>query len=188
MKSRPTLTSSLSPSEFKEFYWEKKELIAFCKKEALPTSGGKIELTERIAFFLETGKTLPSKTKEKSGARDSSSEITLTTPVINYNNDAITREFFKSYLGEKFKFNHFLREFAKQTNDGSLTYEDLVEGYKQSLSNPKKTIDPQFQYNQFCRDFYANEKGKTKADLAKAWQLVRSAPGDATYAHYLELI
>ena len=71
-----------------------------------------------------------------------------------------------------------------------LTYGDLVEGWldeEEKKKNPdyKSIIGKQFQYNQFQRDFYAAEKGKSREALNKAWKLVRDTPGPATYAHYL---
>ena len=43
---------------FRNFYYLKQELVDFCRENALPVSGGKIELTDRIACFLDTGKVL----------------------------------------------------------------------------------------------------------------------------------
>ena len=63
---RPILNTQLDSKTFKEFYYLKEELVNFCRENNLPTSGGKIELTERIAYFLDTGKVLPpTKTKRK---------------------------------------------------------------------------------------------------------------------------
>ena len=56
---RPILNTQLDSKTFKEFYYLKEELVNFCRENNLPTSGGKIELTERIAYFLDTGKVLP---------------------------------------------------------------------------------------------------------------------------------
>lgn len=49
---RPILNTQLDSKTFKEFYYLKEELVNFCRENNLPTSGGKIELTERIAYFL----------------------------------------------------------------------------------------------------------------------------------------
>ena len=55
MSGRPNLDNSLDSKTFKEYYYLKEELVNFCRKNNLQTTGGKIELTERIANFLETG-------------------------------------------------------------------------------------------------------------------------------------
>ena len=49
---RPELTRTVDAATFKNFYWDKKELVSFCKSNALPYSGGKIELTQIIEVFL----------------------------------------------------------------------------------------------------------------------------------------
>ena len=56
MKSeRPNLDKELDGKTFRSFYYLKEELTDFCRKNGLPATGGKIELTDRIACFLDTG-------------------------------------------------------------------------------------------------------------------------------------
>ena len=77
MEERPNLDIKLDSKTFKEYYYLKEELIDFCKKNQLQTTGGKIELTERIAKFLATGeRTSRSHTIRKS---NNIGEITLDT-------------------------------------------------------------------------------------------------------------
>ena len=192
---RPHLTKSLDSVTFKSFYWEKKELLAFCVENKIPTKGTKLELSDRVEYFLNTGSIQPVRDQIKGAwSRDSAHVITLDTPVINYKNDAATKGFFVAQLGDKFRFNEYLRQFAKIANmDGSLTYGDLVTGWLQSEANKKQVsqkspIGKQFQFNQFQRDFYAAEKGKTRQQFLDAWKLVRSIAGPATYEHYLSII
>jgi len=56
MEKRPELNLSISPKDFQDFYWLKKELVNFCRKEGLKTTGSKIEIAERIENYLKTGK------------------------------------------------------------------------------------------------------------------------------------
>ncbi|MDO4371697.1 MAG: SAP domain-containing protein, partial [Clostridia bacterium] len=56
MDARPELNDKPDADTFRSYYYLKQELIDFCRKNALPVSGGKQELTDRIACFLETGK------------------------------------------------------------------------------------------------------------------------------------
>ena len=58
MESRPELARGLDSQTFREYYYLKEELAAFCRANHLPASGGKQELTERIACFLETGEVI----------------------------------------------------------------------------------------------------------------------------------
>ncbi len=52
---RPELTKNLSPENFRAFYWLKEELVAFCREHQISTAGSKIELTDRIIYFLKNG-------------------------------------------------------------------------------------------------------------------------------------
>ena len=99
---RPALSKTTKVSEFKNFYWDKQELIAFCRKNKIPADGGKIELAERIEFFLSSGgKVKQIQNKSHKNFRDSDQDIALHTPVINYKNDAKTRDFFYFLFGRK---------------------------------------------------------------------------------------
>ena len=189
MHSKPDLFDKLTVSQFKSFYWKKCELIAFCRHNNIPTQGNKEYLTKIIENFISSGVKPESKIKKKPKVViDSSNKITALTPVVNYRNDLKTREFFISKIGNKFKFNYYLRDFAKQRNDGNLTYGDLVTGYKASLTKKQQSIGKQFKYNQFQRDFYKNNPDKSRIECIKAWNLIKSVPGDCSYRSYLEII
>ena len=102
--------------------------------------------------------------------------------------EGYTRTFFVSQVGKAFKFNSYLRAFAKQENNGELTYGDLVHGYNNSLKSKTSTIDKQFEYNQFQRDFYKHNFDKSRLECHQAWALVKQAAGGSTYSDYLKLI
>ncbi len=66
IEKRPNLDKEISIKDFKDFYWLKKELIEFCRKNGISYVGGKIEITNRIIEYLETGKvTRPKTTRQK---------------------------------------------------------------------------------------------------------------------------
>ena len=66
MNERPVLDKHLDSKTFRDFYYLKEELVQFCRENSLSTCGGKVEITEIITYFLETGKVLPiAKTKKK---------------------------------------------------------------------------------------------------------------------------
>ena len=46
-----------------------------------------------------------------------------------------------------------------------------------------KKISPQFEYNQFILDFFANpqNKGKSHQDARDAWNHIKKLPGSHTY-------
>ena len=63
MSERPALDRNLDSKTFRDFYYLKEELVNFCRENGLPVSGGKMELADRIAYFLDTGKVLPASRK-----------------------------------------------------------------------------------------------------------------------------
>lgn len=65
MGNRPDLNTELDAVTFRSFYYLKEELMDFCRVCEIPASGGKQELTDRIAHFLETGEVMPAKSAEK---------------------------------------------------------------------------------------------------------------------------
>lgn len=65
MSERPVLDRDLDSKTFRDFYYLKEELVKFCRENGIPVSGGKIEITDRIAYFLDTGKILSAQTARK---------------------------------------------------------------------------------------------------------------------------
>lgn len=77
MSERPNLDNNINSKVFKEYYYLKEELINFCRKNNLQTTGSKLELTERITNFLDTGeRTYKTLTTKKTKIVDN---ITLNT-------------------------------------------------------------------------------------------------------------
>ncbi|MCR4641736.1 MAG: SAP domain-containing protein [Lachnospiraceae bacterium] len=68
MSDRPESDTALDGKTFRNYYYLKEELVDFCRKHDLPTAGGKTELTDRIACFLDTGKVLKPAPKVRKAA------------------------------------------------------------------------------------------------------------------------
>lgn len=183
-------TSITLSDDLQNYYWVKSDLIAFCKQHGLPTQGAKFDLVERIRTYLSTGHRMHSKRISKAVDKDSLKCITKNTPIKNYNNDAETRRFFVKHIGEKFKFNAYLRQFTDPANIlPNMTYNDLIEGwisFEKNRKNPNKNqiIAPQFEYNQFIRDYFNNEKGATLSAAISAWKTLVSKKGPCTYKQF----
>ena len=65
MSQRLKLSRAPAGAASRSFYYLKRELADFCKESGLPASGSKIELTDRIAYFLDTGKVQKPSTERK---------------------------------------------------------------------------------------------------------------------------
>lgn len=178
---RPDLNRNLDGSTFRSFYYLKEELVTFCRENGLPASGGKLELTDRIAFFLDTGKVLPVTAKVKSKRRTGAiSEETKIEP--DFVCSEAHRAFFKEKIGSSFSFNVPFQKWLK-SNEGK-TYGEAISAYYQILEEKKKgktTIDRQFEYNTYIRDFFADNPGKTLEDAIKCWKYKKGLKGHNRY-------
>lgn len=181
MSGRPNLDNSLDSKTFKEFYYLKEELVDFCRKNNLQTTGGKIELTERIANFLETGeRTYKSHNIRKNVIID---EITIHTIIEeNFVCSEKHRAFYKEKIGNNFSFNVAFQKWLK-SNSGK-TYQDSINAYYQILEDKKKNktiIDKQFEYNTYIRDFFDDNKDKSLAQAIKCWKYKKNLKGHNKY-------
>lgn len=87
------------------------------------------------------------------------------------------RAFFQQHLGKGF---HFKVEFQKWLKENAgKTFGDAVEAYK-TLEHPTD-IWPQFEYNQYVRDFFADNKGASLDDAIKCWKWKKQQPGSHRY-------
>lgn len=135
MSERPELTKLSDGKTFRSYYYLKEELVAFCRENGLPVSGGKLELTERIACFLDTGKAPASAARRRPPAY--AGPITEETII---ERDIVCSEkhraYFAAKIGKRFSFNVPFQKWLK-ANAGK-TYGDAVRAYEQILKEKKK--------------------------------------------------
>lgn len=106
MSGRPELSKDMESTVFRDYYYLKEELVAFCRENGLPASGGKLELTDRIVYFLDTGEVLPKQPKHTRSKTVSDSVITLSSIIEeNFVCSVKHRAFFKNEIGGSFSFN-----------------------------------------------------------------------------------
>ena len=178
---RPELKSGLDGNTFRNFYYLKEELVEFCRKNNLPTSGGKQELTERIACFLDTGEII----KPVSGGKKTTTVGELSEDTLIESGFVCSekhRAFFKEKIGNSFSFNVRFQRWLKE-NAGK-TYKDAIEAYyriREEKKNGRTTIDKQFEYNTYIRDFFDDNKDKSLEDAIACWKYKKSLPGHNRY-------
>ena len=81
------------------------------------------------------------------------------------------------HLGKGF---HFKAEFQDWLhNNAGKSFREAVEAYH-SIEHPKE-IKPQFEYNQYIRDFFADNKGATLNDAIRCWHWKKIQPGAHRY-------
>ena len=181
MNGRPVLNRNLDSKMFRDYYYLKEELVNFCRENGIPVSGGKIEITERIAYFLDTGEVLSAQPKRRKAATISG--INEDTKIeANLVCSEKLRAFFRERIGKCFSFNVAFQKWLK--NNAGKTYGEAIEAYYQILEDKKKgktKIDKQFEYNTYIRDFFADNKGKSLEEAIKCWKYKKQLQGHNRY-------
>ena len=181
MTERPVLDKNLDSKTFRDFYYLKEELVDFCRKNGLPVSGGKLQITDRIACFLDTGEIQePSKVKRNVMTVSDISEDTIIE--VDFVCSEKHRTFFKEHIGNRFSFNVAFQKWLK-SNAGK-TYKEAIAAYYQTLEDKKKgktKIDKQFEYNTYIRAFFADNRGKTLEEAIKCWNYKKQLQGHNGY-------
>ena len=182
----PTLDPSIGLEEFRETYWMKADLVRFLRELGLPTDGAKPELEARIERRIRGEPEPPRCRRSAVSGRDSDRPLTRETPVVNDKSDAATRAFFRREIGPEFHFTWHVNQF-RQRHEG-LTYGDLVDEWRAERDRRR---DPSYRarlarhgkWNRFVRDFFADpaNRGRTIADAAARWRVVKETPGDHRY-------
>lgn len=184
---RPNLTKDISVDSFKDFYWLKEELQSFCRETGISASGSKIEISDRIETFLRTGEIKKpirkSKVISKSKPQDDLSLNTIISE--NHRCSQNVRTFFKRII-PNFHFSTYIQNYFK--NNIGKTYRDVIDAWykeeeRKKDKSYKKKIAPQFEYNQFIRDFFAdsNNLGKSREESIEAWNNIKKLPGSNKY-------
>lgn len=85
-----------------------------------------------------------------------------------------------------FHFSTYIQNYFKN-NIGKI-YRDVVDAWykeEERKKDPsyKKNIAPQFEYNKFIRDFFAdpNNQGKSREEAIEAWNKIKKLPGSNKY-------
>lgn len=181
---RPKLDIKTDPDEFSNYYWLKEELQIFCKRYNLSGHGSKDDLTKRVFMYLKTGEIIfPVKGKN---SKSISGKIPLSLDATipeNYKSDEKHRAFFKSHIGQHFKFNVPFMDWMK--NNAGKTYKEAVTEWNRITQDKKQgkktTISSQFQYNQYIREFFKANPTAIMEDAIKCWKFRKSLPGDNKY-------
>ncbi len=181
---RPNLDKNISLENFQEFYWLKTELIHFCRKNMISAAGSKKDLEKRIEQFLTTGERRSPEKKKSKNANTKTSLISLKTRLEeSYKNNSVNRSFFKSEIGDRFKFNVIFMKWVKQNLNK--TYQDAVNEWlrieEEKKSGKKYEISSQFEYNQYTRDFFKANPTRTRPDAIMCWKYKKGLPGPNKY-------
>ncbi|MBE4909811.1 SAP domain-containing protein [Bacillus luteolus] len=184
---RPNLTKEISIKDFDDYYWLKEELQTFCRENGISASGSKIEIFDRIKTYLLTGKIKKPIRKTRINKKiENKSELSLETVITeNHHCSQEVRAFFKTVI-PKFHFSTYIQNYFK--NNIGKTYSDVVVAWNEEDERKKdptykKNIAPQFEYNQFISDFFADPKNqeKSRKEAIQVWNRIKRLPGSNKY-------
>lgn len=182
-EKRPDIESLTTSSALRRWYWTKDELLSECRRLSLRVSGGKFTLLDRIAYYYDTGETVfPGDKKPKTTSKfdwhsaDLSPETVITD---SYKNSQNVRRFFQAQVGVHFKFN--IASMAWMKANAGKTLADAVEAIKAMEAEAAKPgfqskIAAHNQFNQYTRDFLADNPAMGMKDVRHFWALKRALP------------
>lgn len=190
-QQRPDITSLSDSVELRRWYWTKDELLGECRRLGLRMSGGKFRLLDRISHFHDTGETVfPGDKSQTVTSKFDWRSATLTQDTIitdSYKNSQNVRRFFQAHVGDHFKFN--IANMAWMKENTGKTLADAVEAIKSLEAEAKQ---PEFQskiadhnqFNQYTRDFLADNPQMGIQDVRHFWALKRALPSDTGRHRY----
>ncbi len=185
---KPILNKEISLEGFNDFYWLKKELVHFCRTIGISSTGGKIEISNRIRTYLSTGKIVKQakNTHKITSKFDWANEVLTKNTLItdSYKNGENVRNFFIQEIGSHFKFNVIFMKWMKE-NVGKTLNDAIIEWKRiETLKKDRNyvsEIKPQFEYNKYMRAFLKDNPNLSSKDAMKFWKLKSSKRGSNEY-------
>lgn len=182
---RPAIDAITTSVELRRWYWMKDELAARAKELGIRATGGKFTVLDRLAHFLDTGETTwPGDRKTKAISKFDWAKEQLTPDTIitdSYKNGPNVRAFFHENASPKFKFHIAFMQWTKE-NTGK-TLGDAVETWKRmeverNADGFQSDIADHNQFNQYTRDFLADNPDLGLDDVRRVWALKRALPSE----------
>ncbi|MEM9716707.1 MAG: DUF6434 domain-containing protein [Pseudomonadota bacterium] len=186
-ETRPDITTITTSKELRRWYWYRSELAAECRRLKLKQQGGKFTLLDRIAHFLDTGeRQWPGDVMTKPASKFDwhSAELMPETVITDsYRNSQNVRRFFKSQLGDDFKFNVSFMAWMKENVGATLT--DACKAYEElkALGFPAEIPDHN-QFNLYQREFLADNPELGLEDARRYWFLKIQRPSETGRHEY----
>lgn len=184
--SRPKIENISSGKELKKWYWLKEELVMRCKKLGVNYFGSKVEVMERLAAILDGAEIKDHKKYQYPQSKFdwTNEKLGLDTVVTdNYKSGANVRRFFEAQCGPDFRFSIAFTNWIK-ANVG-ITLGDAIAEWKRinelRKQDPlqKAALPASYLYNQYLRDFFADNPDKSIMEARRCWELKRALKADS---------
>ena len=191
IESRPEFDKIISFDEFNKYYWYRDELSQICKSLGLENRGTKQELNDIIKQYFNGNLIKKSSVKRKKKRVE---VLTLDTPLLEcgFTFNAHFREYFSTLTGvSPFKFTADMATAwrkVKKEHDLSFTIQDMLKVYYGD-SDYAKYDHSVCQWNQFLKDFCADENNRNYSDKLKVasilWKEARNSKNEKVYSKQL---
>ena len=191
IESRPEFDKIASFDEFNNYYWYRDELSQICKSLGLEYRGTKQELNDIIEQYFKGKLIKKSSIKRK---KKQVEVISLDTALFEcgFSFNTHFREYFSTLTGvSPFKFTADMATAwrkVKRENDLSFTIQDMLKVYYGN-SDYAKYDHSVCQWNQFLKDFCADENSRTYSNKLKVasilWKEVRDSKNEKVYSKNL---
>jgi hypothetical protein len=186
---RPQIEAVTTGAELKDWYWLKTEVINQARLLGLSTTGGKFDIIDRIADFLDgkiAAKPMRRQTREPkiAGFNWHGAPLEKTTLITeNYRNTQNVRRFFVTEIGRHFSFNITFMAWMK-SNAGK-TLGEAAEEWKRIHALVKAGQKPEIpfhnQFNAYIRAFLEDNPERSMDDVRHFWKLKRNLRGHNRY-------
>jgi len=191
IESRPEFDKIASFDEFNNYYWYRDELSQICKSLELEYRGTKQELNDIIEQYFKGNLIKKSSIKRKKKQVEAISLDTLLLEC-GFSFNTHFREYFSTLTGvSPFKFTADMATAwrkVKRENDLSFTIQDMLKVYYGN-SDYAKYDHSVCQWNQFLKDFCADENSRTYSNKLKVasilWKEVRNSSNEKIYSKNL---
>lgn len=178
-EQRPAIAEVQSGSELRRWYWLKTELVDLARLRGVRTSGGKVELTDRLAAHLDG---LPQLTPARAAAPPRANtqlagSLTADTVIPpGQRSSQALRVFFTEAIGPQFRFDGPMRDFI--ASGAGKTLGDAIAHWHATRDQPRTEIAPQFELNRFVRAWHEAHPDGTREQAIAAWHAHRALPID----------
>lgn len=177
MTARPEPDEVSDEATLRRWYWLRAELAQMAKHRGVSTSGGKTQLTDRLADHFAGRAHAPA---ASSPARQDRLPPMLTAATRIEPGQRCTqrlREWCTAQVGSGFAFTGPVRAAVDR---GDTTLGEVVELWRATRHARTTQIGPQFELNRFARAWHADNPDGAHAAMLSAWHIHRNTPRSPT--------
>jgi len=181
MTVRPDISDCADGATFRKWYYLKEELVAFARDHGIQSTGGKFDIADRIAHYLDHGEAPPAQKARKPTSKFAWHKAELTGETIitdSYRNGPNVRRYFEQHI-DGFAFSIPLMDWMK-ANVGKTLADAVVEAKRireDKRKGVKQPDQPHNQYNAYTRAYFAAVPNGSHKEARALWAERRKHPG-----------